>query len=129
LSNLLIDTDVIIDALRGVEEPRTFFRQQRRQGNRLWISVLTLTELYCGERMGIAAEERRVRRFLRVFRLMFIDSSIAARAGHLVRLYGCSVPDTLIAATAQARGMTLVSRNATHFQNIDGLRFTPFSSD
>ena len=126
LSGLLIDTDVLIDALRGVESTRRFLLNQRRQGNQLWISTITLTELYCAKSLENPDEERRLRRFLHTFRVVFIDGRIAIQAGMIVRQYNCAVPDALIAACAEIRGLTLVTRNVAHFRDIENLSLQVF---
>ncbi|MCH8479605.1 MAG: type II toxin-antitoxin system VapC family toxin [Wenzhouxiangella sp.] len=56
-----------------------------------------------------------------------VDEAISLRAGELsARLRGqdrdIGVVDTLLAATAEPRGLVMVTRNLRHFQGIDGLK-------
>jgi len=110
VADLLIDSDVLVDHLRGVH-------RLVRSGDRLHCSVITRAELFAGN----GTEEGRVRRLLEPLRELPVDRAIAERAGRLRRLSGLRTPDALIAATAIEHALTLVTRNRRDFASVKGL--------
>ena len=110
MADLLVDTDVFIDHLRGA-------RELRPKSHRLNYSVITRAELFAGNTaFDLAA------RLLSPFREIGVDRQIAERAGRIARETGARLPDALIAATALERDLTLVTRNRRDFEAIRGLR-------
>ena len=114
ITPLLLDTDILIDYLRGRPEAIAYLD---RLTNPLFISVITVGELYAGVRDG--AERSRLDSFLLAFTIIPIDQATAVTGGLLRRDYGKShgmgLADALIGATAQVHGLTLVSLNRKHF--------------
>lgn len=110
MADLLVDTDVFIDHLRGAKELRP-------KQHRLHYSVVTRAELFAGNSAtGLCS------RLLAPFREIDIDRAIAERAGRIVRESGTRLPDALVAATALERGLGVVTRNRKHFEPIRGIR-------
>lgn len=120
LMDWLVDTNILIDHLRGMASATAFLRQARRQGT-LWISVITVAEIYAGQKMKQPKEAARVRRFLRLFRVAYLDGTIAAAGGEIAREHGIALPDALLAATALSKGLRLATRNLRHFAGIPNL--------
>lgn len=110
MADLLVDTDVFIDHLRGAVELRP-------RSHSLHYSVVTRAELFAG-----ASATPAVAQLLEPFRELLVDRAIAERAGRLRRDTGLRLPDALIAATALEHGLSLVSRNARDFGKARGLR-------
>lgn len=121
---LLIDTDVLIDYLRGNPSAVEFLENDRR---RLLISAISVAELYAGVREG--AERKALDIFLSAFDLMPVDASIAERGGlyrrDYLRSHAVTLADALIAATASVRSATLVTLNRKHFPMISDI-YTPY---
>lgn len=113
----LVDTNILIDHLRGVSKATTFLRQGRRGGT-LWISVITVAEVYAGQKTRQPKQTATVSRLLNLFRVAYIDGVVARLGGEIARDCGTSLPDALIAATAVRRGLVLATRNTSHFANI-----------
>jgi predicted nucleic acid-binding protein len=111
VAELLLDTDVFVDLLRGA-------RRLDISGHRVSYSVITRAELFAGR----GSDEQRVGRVLSPFREIGIDRAIAERAGRLRRAGGIEMPDALIAATALEHGLELATRNVRDFANIPALR-------
>lgn len=111
---LLIDTDVIIDYLRGQADAVAYIEGLT---NPLLISAITVAELYGGVREG--AERTALEVFVSAFELVPVSEQISVRGGLYRRDYGRShnvgLADALIAATAEVRGATLVTLNKKHF--------------
>ena len=106
---LLLDTDVIIEYLRGRPEAVRYL--QGLEGT-LLISAITVAELYVGVRGG--SEERQLEQFLLAFDVVPISGDIGRIGGLFRRDYGRShgvgLADALIGATAQEQQATLVTQ-------------------
>lgn len=117
---ILLDTDVLIDHLRGVSAARRFLK--RHPGN-LAISVVTVAELYAGVRPG--AEEAELEAITNLCRIYEIDRGIAQQAGRLRKQYfpssGIDLSDALIAATAQVHRSRLATLNRRHYPMLRDL--------
>jgi len=113
-TQLLIDTDVLIDYLRGYSDAVSYVEVQQ---DRMLISVVTVAELYAGVREG--EERSRLERFLRAFEIIPLDPRLAVQGGLYRRDYSRShnvgLADALIAATAAQRQVSLVTLNRKHF--------------
>lgn len=110
MANVLVDTDIFVDHLRGA--------QQLTPGrHRLAYSVVTRAELFAGTTATDA-----VTKLLAPFREFPIDRTIAERAGRIRRDTGVRLPDALIAATALEHGMNLATRNDSDFKAVSGVR-------
>jgi len=108
-AELLVDTDVLIDHLRGD-------RQLRADGRRLAVSVITRAELFAGRDAPTVLRE-----LLGTMIELSVDATIAELAGVTRRRHQLAMPDALIAATALAHQVPLMTRNHRHFQAVDGL--------
>ena len=110
MAGLLVDTDVFIDHLRGA-------RELKPGRHRLHYSVITRCELLSGA-VGTAL----VQRLLDPFRELAVDRDVAERAGRIRGETGIAAPDALIAATAIAHDLTLLTRNRRDFEAVKRLR-------
>lgn len=113
-SILFIDTDVIIDYLRGQADAVTYL--ESLTGSQC-LSAVTVAELYAGVREG---NERSVLdTFIKAFEIVPVDEIMAVNGGLYRRNYGKShnvgLADAMIAASAEARGATLITLNKKHF--------------
>lgn len=109
-AEILVDTDVLIDHLRGTH-------RLRAGAGPLGISVVSRCELFAGR-----DDPERLRRFLAAMVELPIDSAIAELAGVTRRESGIATPDALIAATALTHGIALMTRNRRHFDRVAQLR-------
>jgi len=116
-ARLLLDTDVLIDYLRGVPEAVTYLESRKEV---FLISAVTVGELYAGVREGREGRERKaLDAFMGAFEIVVLDASLAERGGLLRRDYGKShgtgLADALIAASAERQEAVLVTLNRKHF--------------
>jgi hypothetical protein len=111
---LLIDTDVLIDYLRGKAESVSYLEDLTQS---LLVSVITVAELYAGVREG--TERTKLDEFIRAFEIVPVNREIAMRGGLYRRDYmkshNVGLADALIAATVEFRQATLVTLNSKHF--------------
>ena len=110
VADLLVDTDMFIDHLRGAQELTP-------KRHRLHFSVVTRAELVAGNSATDAITE-----LLAPFKEISVDRTVAERAGRIRRESGVRLPDALIAATALEHGLSLVTRNRSDFDKIRQLR-------
>jgi hypothetical protein len=110
LVDLLVDTDVFVDHLRG-------HRRLSLDGDRIHYSVITRAELFAGRE----TQEEHVRVLLAPFAEVAMDRAIAERGGRLRREVAIALPDALVAATALERDLTLLTRNLKDFEAVPGL--------
>ena len=111
MADVLVDTDVFIDHLRGAAAIRA-------GRHRLHYSVITRAELFAGN-----TATNLTTQLLAPFRELSVDRAVAERAGRIVREFDVRLPDAIIAATALEHGLVLSSRNRKDFDRIRGLRF------
>jgi predicted nucleic acid-binding protein len=125
---ILVDSNVVVEVLRGRPSARDWMVEERRRSGRLAASVLTVTELTGGMR---SSERSVVTALLGTFDLLAVDELTAHRAGELFRRFrrshqGIDVVDYVVAATAQLHGLELATLNVRHFPMFDDL-VAPFA--
>lgn len=110
MADILVDTDIFVDHLRGAAELKP-------GAHRLHYSTVTRAELVAGTSATDA-----VLRLLAPFREHRVDREVAERAGRIRRETGVRLPDALIAATALVHGLGVATRNRRDFDRVRGLR-------
>jgi hypothetical protein len=118
---LLLDTDVLVDFLRGHKQAVDFVTEN---ADRVVLSAVVVAELYSGVRGD--AEEAALGDLISLFRVVGITAEIARAGGLLRRDYGTShgvgLADALLAATAASEEAQLATLNTRHYPMIKGLR-------
>ena len=114
---ILVDSDVLIEHLRGSTVARDWLVNARRSSGPLAISVVSLTEVAGGMR---SPERREVMRLLGSMQRFEASEQVAWRAATLMREYrrshsGIGLGDYLIAATALTEGLELATLNVPHY--------------
>ena len=121
----LVDTDVLSALRRRERHPAVVRWVAAQRTSDLYISAITVGEI---ER-GITQQRRVNPTFARELahwldrvltgyndRILPVDLAAARRWGQLSAMTGHESADLLIAATALERGLTVVTRNARHFE-------------
>lgn len=123
----LLDTDTCVYWLRGHAPVRDRFLQVAH--NVVSVSVITVAELEYGAAISLRyiANRQAIDRFITGVSVIGVDSSVAEMYGSLkaeLRRQGELLEDfdLLIAATARAHELTLVTNNDNHFRRIADLR-------
>ena len=131
----LLDTDVLSALRRRERHPEAVRWVETQRTADLYISVVTVGEI---ER-GITQQQPRDPSFAgelalwldRVLawysdRILIVDAATARRWGRLSATLGHDGADLLIAATALEHGLTVVTRNARHFEPTGVPTLNPF---
>ena len=118
--HILVDTDVMVDFLRGHPEAVTLVQTQ---SVRIILSSIVAAELCAGVRGD--EELSALDGLLHLFRIIPVSPELARTAGLYRRDYakshGVGLSDAIIAATAQAENADLITLNTRHYPMIKGL--------
>ena len=119
LDYLLIDTDILIDAGRGIEKAIDFLDKQNKK-YKLTISIITEMELIVGCRNK--KELKELENFLENFQVIPLNPEVSQLAAELLKEYrlksGLLIADALIAATAIYFNYYFATKNQKHFKPI-----------
>jgi predicted nucleic acid-binding protein len=121
---LLIDTDILIDYIKGIMPARALIDSARFD---FYCSTWTKKELP-GKPGLREAERQEVEDLLQRFRILPVDDAIAEKYWMLLKKYearGLRQADTIIAATAWQKGLPLLTRNQKHFRFIEEIELAP----
>ncbi len=118
---VLLDTDVLIDCLRGTAAAQDWLRNHAADA--FDVPGIVAMELVAGCRDQ--TDLRRTQAFLSSFNILWPDAADFAQAYDLMIAHrlttALSIPDCLIAATALQRSARLFTFNSRHFSVISGL--------
>lgn len=113
----LVDTDILIDYLNGVEAMRRVLDSPRHRASYCAVAKQELLA-----KPGLkTAERNRIRMLLVKHRLIPLDERIAQRFSVLLGKYakqGLRKADALVAATAWSRRLALATNNRRHYRFI-----------
>lgn len=120
---ILVDTNVLLEHVRGNAAARDWLAEARSRSGRLATSALCVVELTGGMR---SPERRVIDRLLGLVDVLGVTGPVAHRAGELMRTFRQShhtigTVDYVIAATAQLHGLELATLNVRHFPMFDEL--------
>jgi hypothetical protein len=137
----LLDTNVVSELRKsetGRADPRVRVWSENQSLTSTFLSVITIMEL---EQGTLLMERRDLRQgamlrawlegqILREFdgRVLPVDTQIARRCAALPVPDPFSYRDSLIAATALVHGMTVVTRNVSHFARSGAKVFNPWEA-
>lgn len=126
MKTYLIDTDILIDFLKGNQKARDFLSLNKH----LVISYINAGEILQGARDKV--EQAKIIKFINLFELDFGNPKIIRDALYLLKKYNLKnklgFNDTLIASTCLNHNHILVTKNIKHFNEIEGLKvFNPLN--
>jgi predicted nucleic acid-binding protein len=118
---VLVDTDVMVDFLRGHPKAAALIQAQSA---RIILSSIVAAELYAGVRGD--DELATLDSLLSLFRIVPVSPEIARTAGLYKKTYskshGVGLADAIIAATAASEEAVLETLNTRHYPMIKGLK-------
>lgn len=127
MARILIDTDILIDVARAIETAIDRLEIEA-QNSRLLIGGITQMELTIGCRNR--TELQNLDRFLQRYEVIKLNEAISDKAIELIQVYSLShgllIPDALIAATAIACNVPLLSKNQRDYRFIQELNLLPY---
>ena len=129
----LLDTDILIYSLKGKEA--VVGNLEIHQQDSLCISVVSLMELYYGAFKSVkkTANLAKARRIEEAFDILPVGFPVAETFGMIKsELESKGTPlddfDLIIAASALASNLILVTNNQKHFSRIEGLKLENWAS-
>ncbi len=124
-SKILIDTDIIIDHLRGTGNFKDLVSDSTN--NTCYISVISIAEIYS---LLYFKEYEIVDRLILYLKVINVDEIIAKLAGSYRMAYykshGLTIPDAIIAASTNLNNAVLVTKNIKHFPMEDIKSIRPY---
>lgn len=118
MSSLLLDTDILINLLRGNVAARDFLADNLEE-HELLCSVISVAEIWTGMRPH---EEQPTRRLVDSLKIIDVSRAVAEKAGSFkgtTKSHSLELDDCLIAATAYCTGATLATGNGKHYPMKD----------
>lgn len=111
---VLVDTDVLIDFLRGKEKAREFMVSLASDADVI-CSAITVAEIHAGMK---EQEWVKTQELLDSLTIIYVTREIAEKAGayrRAIRSHALELDDCLIAASAYLKGAILATGNAKHY--------------
>lgn len=124
MRKILVDTDILIDVLRGREWAKDYLHEKMEEAT-LYCSVITVAEVYAGMR-----ENERVRTVALIegFFILPVTLKVAEEAARFKRetkSHSLELDDCMIAATAYTEKTLLATKNRKHYPMSDVQVETP----
>jgi predicted nucleic acid-binding protein len=128
-SKVCLDTDVIIEILRGKEPVVVRIKELEREGVRFSTTSVNVFELYHGCWRSKRAERNleAVKKFLERLEILDFTQAAAQEAGKTLaqlEVKGLSIDlrDLFVGTIALVNGCALLTENVEHFRRVGGLK-------
>lgn len=116
-ADFLADTNLVIDFLNKKLPPASIaWLEQLVANQRLVLSVVVRIELLSWN--GPPAEMQLLQSFIAANEVLPLDEPVIQQTILLRQQHRVKLPDAIIAATALAHGLPLLTRNATDFRRV-----------
>jgi len=116
----LIDTNAVIELLKGHLPSKGDEWLENIVGENLHhLSVINKIELLGFN--GVPAEMQLLEDFIAASNVLPLTEAVVRQTIDIRRTYKIKLPDAVIAATALVHGLTMISRNLSDFERINGL--------
>lgn len=123
MKKILLDTSILIDFIRRGNKESTLLVSFTKEGYRLYVSILTHTEVYAGrsvwEKTAVRQEAEKLFSGMEIIPL---EKDISIKAGEIKAFYATTLADAVIAATAFVYDIELATLNVKDFEKIKGIR-------
>lgn len=127
MESLLLDTDVLINWLRGEKWEKTLFMSS---GINFYYSIVSRKELFQYKKIK-KKEQKKINYLLNCFREIRITPAIAEKASIFINCYKShhlKPHDAIIAATAWDKKLVFATKNQKHFTFIKEIKLYPLTS-
>jgi len=132
ITQVVIDTDILIDLLRNVKTTVNFLSEMERKGALLSTTNINAFELYHGAYKSKKREENLLATRKLIDRLIIVKMGLksAEVAGHIyadleAKGQPIGLRDAIIGAITLTKGYALATRNVEHLKKIQGLTLIP----
>lgn len=124
--NLVIDTSVLIDHLRGGNAWKKVIAESEKD-LRLFVPTIVIFELFSGQSTHDTSIVIKIYQLLHNFQQIELDENIAKIAGGLFRdaKHRIQVSDYIIAASALSINAAILTLNQKHFEQIPNINLYP----
>jgi len=127
-TQVVIDTDILVDMLRGLEKAVTFIAEFERRGLTLSTTVINTFELFYGayrskKRLQNITATRRLLEQIIILKLTLKSAEKAGQIHAELEAKGqpIGIRDVMVGAIALTKGYPIITRNTAHLQKIKGL--------
>lgn len=128
MTEVVVDTSVLIDFLRSDKKPESFFFQLVESELKLYISIITHSELFSGKSVW---ESRKAKKELNILlsglEVIPLGENQSRLAGQIRAEASIDLIDAIIAATALVQDAYLATLNLKDFDKVDSLQLYPSS--
>ncbi len=118
---ILVDTNILIDQLRGLPDAVQLGKGLPKDTA---ISAITVSEIFAGIRSP--QQREKVKALVESYRILPFDAATAELAGDYLQKFrkshAVNISDAAIAATAVTHQLQLVTLNTKHFPMFPGLK-------
>jgi predicted nucleic acid-binding protein len=120
MRKVLVDTDVLIENLKGKEMIIEHITTLRNNGCTLYVCPISIAEIHAGLREG---EEEKIGTLFRSMNCLSTDDRVGIKAGEYLRTFskshGVEIADAIVAATAHVYETSLFTLNKKHYPMQD----------
>ncbi|MBI5192698.1 MAG: type II toxin-antitoxin system VapC family toxin [Nitrospirae bacterium] len=118
MKNVLIDTDILINFLRGREKSKEFLSSVIDDAA-VYCSAITIAEIFAGMKEH---EREKTEELLDSLNILDVNRVIAEKAGRYknsIKSQSMELDDCIVAATAFAKQAVLATGNGKHYPMMD----------
>lgn len=118
MKNILVDTDILINFLRGNVKAKEFLSNQADNGT-VYCSAITIAEIFAGM---IEKERTQTEQLIDSLNIINVNKEIAEKAGsykNSIKTQNLELDDCIIAATAFCTQAILATGNGKHYPMTD----------
>lgn len=123
MKKILLDTSILIDFIRRNNKENTLLVRFTKEGYRLYVSILTHTEVYAGKSVWEKTVVRQeAEKLFSGMEIIPLEKEISTKAGEIKAFNTTTLADAVIAATALVHDVELATLNVKDFEKIKGIR-------
>ena len=122
MKNIVLDTDILVDFLRGFEKAKNYLEKVGNEENIVYFSAITEAELITGKECSKIERRAEILKMLSYFAKVSVSNEIALKAGDFARIYNVETADAVVAATAFTMKADLMTRNLSDYGKIKEIK-------